>query len=280
MACGLDGRSFIPNVSGLGRAFIQPGPVTFIVRRMYRTLLRRGYRVIFQNGEDLELFVRQGLVPRALAERVPGSGVDLAWFDSSPAQNALGGGAGGQVFLMVSRAMWDKGLGEYVEAARAIRRQHPGARFQLLGPANVSNPAAVPQDTLHGWIQEGVIEYLGATDDVRPYLRDADCVVLPSYREGVPRVLLEASAMARPVITTDAPGCRDAVIDGETGFMCRVRDGVDLAAAMRRFLALSPEGRRAMGRSGRAFVEANYDERIVIDRYLALVEEIGAKMRG
>ena len=280
IACAVPRRPFVPNISGLGRAFIQPGPVTFVVRRMYKALLRNAHRVIFQNPEDLRLFIEQGLVPERLAERVPGSGVDLGWFDEAalPSRGEVRGQAGGPVFLMVSRAMWDKGLGEYVEAAQAIRREHPTAHFRLLGPAAVDNPAAVPREALDGWIRDGIIEYLGATDDVRPHLQAADCVVLPSYREGVPRVLLEASAMARPVITTDAPGCRDAVVDGETGFMCRVRDGADLAAAMRRFLGLRPEDRRGMGARGRAFVEAHYDERIVIDRYLALVDEIGSSL--
>ena len=279
LACIVDGRSFVPNVSGLGRAFIQPGLVTSIVRTLYRFCFRRAKRVFFQNQDDLSLFVKEGLVRKDLAERIPGSGVDLSWFcgSSSQRQDSSGAEASSTSFLMVSRAMWDKGLGEYVEAARAVRAEYPGAVFRLLGSSRAANPAAVPQEVFDAWIQEGVIEYRGTTDDVRPHLQAADCVVLPSYREGMPRVLLEAAAMYRPVITTDAPGCRDAVVDGQTGFMCRVRDAGDLATAMRRFLALTPDARRQMGASGRAFVEEKFDERRVIDRYLALVDEIAAK---
>jgi glycosyltransferase involved in cell wall biosynthesis len=274
LACMADGRAFAPNISGLGRAFIKRGALTHLVRRLYRFCLRRSRRVYFQNSTDRDLFVREHLVPPGLTELLPGSGVDLVHF-------SVGGGAagpertsGGPVFLMVSRALWDKGLGEYVEAARAIRLQRPDARFQLLGPMWPGNPATVPLFQLDSWAGEGILEYLGATQDVRPHLRAADCVVLPSYREGMPRVLLEAAAVGRPVITTDAPGCRDAVVDGETGFVCRVRDAGDLAEAMRRFLALSPDARHDMGARGRAFVEANFDERAVISRYLSLVAEV------
>jgi len=241
---------------------------------MYRFCLRRARCVFFQNAVDRDLFIEQRLVPAGLTELVPGSGVDLQRFSPDPDEGQAANDVGDPVFLMVSRALWDKGLGEYAAAARALRTAFPKARFQLLGPLWPGNPAAVPNETLDEWVTEGTLEYLGATDDVRPFIRQSSCVVLPSYREGMPRVLLEAAAMGKPVITTDAPGCRDAVLDGETGLTCRVADADDLARAMRQFMGLSREARAEMGRRGRAFVEERFDEQVVIDRYLALVEAI------
>ena len=140
----------------------------------------------------------------------------------------------------------------------------------------MANPSAVPRADIEVWVAEGVVDYLGPTDDVRPCVGQADCVVLPSYREGVPRTLLEAAAMARPVITTNAPGCRDTVIDSETGFLCRTADASDLAEKILRFIALTPDARLAMGQYGRIFMEKNFDERLVIQSYLKLVMKLQA----
>ena len=262
---------FVPNVSGLGRAFIRKSLVTQVAKTLYRLTFGRAYKVFFQNLDDMAVFVDGGLVRAGQTERLPGSGVDLSRFVPTPLMVRT---AQAPVFLLVARMLWDKGVGEYVEAARRVRALHPGACFQLLGFLDVANPSAIPRAQMEAWVAEGVVEYLGPTDDVRPFLVQADCVVLPSYREGVPRTLLEAAAMARPVITTDAPGCRDTVVDGETGFLCRPADALDLADKLLRFIAMTPEKRQAMGQRGRAFVEQNFDERLVIERYLAVVGQI------
>lgn len=268
LACIASGRAYVPNVSGLGRAFIRPSLITRVVKLLYRLSFGRARHVFFQNQEDLDTFVRAGLVPAALAERLPGSGVDLAWFQpAAPTPQA----PEAPIFLLVARMLWDKGVGEFVAAARQVRLRHPLARFQLLGFADVANPSAIPRRQLDDWVAEGVVSYHGATDDVRPWLAQADCVVLPSYREGVPRTLLEAAATGRPVITTDAPGCRDTVRDGVTGFLCRPADADDLADKLLRFIHLPPAARSAMGSAGRAFMEQHFDERQVIARYLDLV---------
>jgi glycosyltransferase involved in cell wall biosynthesis len=265
--------AFVPNVSGLGRAFIRKSLVTRVAQTLYRLTFRRAYRVFFQNLDDMATFVAGGLVHATQAERLPGSGVDLSRFSITPIGARA---ADAPVFLLVARMLWDKGVGEYVDAARRVRALHPGARFQLLGFLDVANPSAISRSQVDAWVAEGVVEYLGQTDDVRPFLVQADCVVLPSYREGVPRTLLEAAATARPVVTTDAPGCRDTVLDGKTGFLCRPADAADLADKLLLFVALAPEERQAMGQRGRAFVEQNFDERLVIDRYLDVVGAIEA----
>lgn len=273
VAAALNGLPTVPNVSGLGRAFIRHSPLTWLVQQFYRLTFRRAERVLFQNQDDLALFVRMGLVGAQKAERIPGSGVDLERF--AP------GGSGGavvkdkMVFLLVARLLWDKGVGEYVEAARVVRRQYPATEFRLLGFLDAQNPSAIPRAQVEAWVTEGVVDYLGSTDDVRPHLHGADCVVLPSaYREGVPRSLLEAAAMAKPLITTDAPGCRDTVDDGVSGFLCRLRDAEDLAEKMMRMMEMDRDRLVAMGRHGREKMVREFDERIVLKRYLELVAEI------
>lgn len=262
---------FVPNVSGLGRAFIRKSFVTQVAKALYRLTFGRAHRVFFQNLDDMAVFVESGLVKAGQTERLPGSGVDLSRFvaAAAPAREVQA-----PVFLLVARMLWDKGVGEYVEAARSIRKLHPDARFQLLGFLDVANPSAISRAQMDAWVAEGVVEYLGPTDDVRPFLMQADCVVLPSYREGVPRTLLEAAAVGRPIITTDAPGCRDTVMDGQTGFLCRPADAQDLARKIVQFIALPSEQRQAMGRRGREFVEQNFDEQFVIRRYLQVVQEV------
>lgn len=260
------GVPFVPNISGLGRAFIRPSPVTHLVRVLYRATLAGAPTVFFQNDDDRDAFVRSGLVNPQRAVRLPGSGVDLAHFRPPSTEEE-----GPFIFLLVARLLWDKGIGEYVQAARRIRKLRPDVRFELLGFVGIDNPAAVPRAELDAWVKEGVIQYLGATDDVRPHLARAHCVVLPSYREGLPRSLLEAAAMARPIVTTDAPGCRDTVEDGRTGFLCRPRDANDLEKKMLRMLDLPAHERRRMGLRGRAKMVREFDERLVIEAYRTVI---------
>jgi glycosyltransferase involved in cell wall biosynthesis len=256
---------FIPNVSGLGRSFIRKNWVTRVVKLLYRLTLGRARKVFFQNLDDMAVFVDAGLVPRERCERLPGSGVDLSRFTYQPMSNP---DPLQPTFLLVARLMWDKGVGEYADAARIVLKKYPLARFQLLGFLDVDNPSAVSRDQVRAWEREGLLTYLGPTDDVRPFIENSDCVVLPSYREGVPRTLLEAAAMGRPVITTDAPGCRDTVVHRATGWLCRPFDSADLADKMLAFIETSPIERETMGRNGRARIEKEFDERFVIDAYL------------
>jgi len=271
IAGALFGIPVVPTINGLGRAFAVQSFVTLAVKTLYWWALRSPAKIYFQNEDDRSLFVSEGLVDPARTERIPGSGVDIERF--SPVARAER--EGGCVFLLVARLLWDKGIGEFVEAARLVKREFPNTEFHVVGFLGVQNPSAIPRETVEEWVAEGVIRYLGASDDVREHYARADCVVLPTtYREGVPRVLLEAASMALPVITTDVLGCRDVVEDGVTGLICRPRDAQDLAAKIRQFLVMSPEDRAAMGRAGRQRVVARFDERMVIDRYLGEIERI------
>lgn len=265
----------VANVSGLGRAFITGGWLQTVAINLYRFALRYPRTVFFQNDDDRNEFVKLGLVDLARTDRLPGSGVDLGRFKPvlrTACPDRI-------VFLLVARLMWDKGVGEYVQAARSITAKYPQAEFQLLGFLDVKNPSAVPRSDVDAWVAEKIVSYLGPTDDVRPFYAGVDCVVLPSYREGTPRTLLEASSMAIPIITTDTVGCRDVVDDGITGYLCRLKDAEDLAEKMERMILMTAEERSAMGTAGRSKMEREYDEQIVIDRYLDTIDQIGAEGR-
>jgi glycosyltransferase involved in cell wall biosynthesis len=254
----------INNISGLGTAFIEGGLLQKIVMALYRIALRRSATVFFQNPDDLKLFLEGGLVREEQVRLLPGSGIDLGRF--SPTDRSAD--TGPFAVLMMGRLLWQKGIAQYVEAARIVRRQASDVRFWLLGFLDAANRSAVDREAVEGWAREDLIDYLGATDDVRPHIQAADCVVLPSYREGLPRSLLEAAAMAKPLIATDVPGCREIVEHGVNGLLCAVADGGSLAEAMLQMIAQGPERRRAMGTAGRRKVEETYSEAVAVRQYL------------
>lgn len=267
------GIPVINNISGLGSAFIGGGSLANLICLLYRFSLRGSHRVFFQNRDDLAVFLERKLVRRDQAAILPGSGVDIRRFTPISPTTAVIDEKTPFRFLLVARLLRDKGVVEFIDAARQLRSTGTLARFQLVGALDVANPTAISKRDVDGWVEEGLIEYLGVADDVRPLLAAADCVVLPSYREGTPRTLLEAAAMARPLVATDVPGCREVVEHGVNGYLCRVRDSADLARAMSRMLDLSEGERRTMGSAGRAKMEREYDERIVIDLYLEAIEQ-------
>ena len=261
----------INNIAGLGAVFIKDGWLVRLVRWLYRRALKRSVKVFFQNPDDRTLFIDGGMVRAEVSELLPGSGIDLNFFTAQP---KLVSERPNFRFLLIARMLRDKGVGEYVEAAKLLRQRWPLAEFCLLGFLDVQNPAAISRAEMDAWVAEGVVNYLGVSDDVRVQIAVADCVVLPSYREGTPRTLLEAAAMARPIISTDTVGCREVVDDGVNGYLCKVRDAGALAVKMERMLSLSPEQRSEMGKRGRAKMEVEFDEQIVIGKYLSVIEKI------
>ncbi len=176
------------------------------------------------------------------------------------------------VFLMISRLLWDKGVGEFVTAGKILKRKYGDkVEFWLLGPIDKEDPAAVSEEDIKNWIEEGIINYLGISQDVRPYLCQADCVVLPSYREGIPRSLLEAMAMEKPIITTDSPGCREVCKDGYNGFLVKPRDVESLVKAMEKMLTMEKEKRIEMGKRGRQMILEEFSEESVIRKYQEVI---------
>jgi glycosyltransferase involved in cell wall biosynthesis len=263
------GIPVINNIAGLGTAFIRKSWLTAVARTLYRIGLRRSHAVLFQNEDDRRYFTTTGLVDAARTDRVPGSGVDLTHFTAVPLPGTLP-----VRLLFVGRLLRDKGVHELAQAARLLKAQQVPVRIALLGFLEVANRSAVARADVEAWQAEGLLDYLGSVDDVRPQIAAAHAVVLPSYREGVPRTLLEAAAMGRPLIATDVIGCRDIVEDGVNGLRVRVRDAEHLAAQIRRFVELGGEVRASMGAASRAKVEREFDERIVVDTYQRLLQGI------
>ena len=255
--------SSIVMITGLGTAFITDNWITKIVKILYRFSLASVTTAFFQNADDKNLFIDNRLVDPKICRLTPGSGVDLERFayTNLPVSREM-------TFLLVGRMLWDKGVGEYVNAAREIKSTHPNIIFQLLGPLGVENRTSISSEQMHEWENDGIIEYLGETDDVVSYIKKACCVVLPSYREGTSRVLLEAAAMGRPLIATNVPGCREVVEDGVTGFLCKSGDYLDLSAKIELMLQLPYISRRMMGIKGREKVETEFDQDIVCERYI------------
>jgi glycosyltransferase involved in cell wall biosynthesis len=265
------GIKVINNIAGLGSVFIQDGWLVRLVRGLYKLALYRSSRVFFQNKDDHALFVNFGLVVPEASDLVPGSGIDLSRF--LPVLNRPVGGHPFR-FLLVARMLRDKGIREYVEAAALLRPLWPNVEFALLGFLDSQNPTAITQAQMDAWVQQGNVIYLGSSDDVREQMASADCVVLPSYREGTPRSLLEAAAMGRPIVTTDAVGCREVVDHGKNGFLCKIKDIKDLALKMECVLKLEPSQREAMGALGREKMVREFDEKLVINKYLSAIEKL------
>lgn len=264
------GVPVVNTITGLGTAFLSGGLLKNVVEGLYRAALRHG-STVFQNADDLGLFRQRRLIAPKDGIAVSGSGIDLAAYRpvALPRSRTT-------TFLMIGRMLRDKGVLEFVEAARMVGQGDGRARFQLLGPAGVANRSAIAESTLSQWALDGVVEYLGECTDVRPAIAAADCIVLPSYREGMPRVLLEAAAMGRPMIASDVPGCRQVVTDGMEGFLCRPRDAQSLATQFHRFLTLDQSARERMGEAARKKAVACFDAKAVAGTYLDLVNRISA----
>jgi len=259
-------------ITGLGYVFmgetLKHRTIRLFVTNMYRLALRVNKAVFFQNHDDLTFFTDSNLVSPHKQVLINGSGVDLDYFGKAGITEQ-------PIFLLIARLLKDKGIMEYVAAARILKKRHPLSIFQLLGPFD-SNPNMISKFQIQQWQDEGVIEYLGETKDVRPYIAAANIYVLPSYREGTPRSVLEAMAMGRPIITTNAPGCRETVIDRENGFLVPVKDVDALVCAMEQ-LIMQPNLIEKMGRRSREIAEDKYDVHkvnTVILRTMGLLEEI------
>lgn len=244
-------------ITGLGYAFTGKATglrrvVRTLVQTLYKQALYRADKVFFQNPDDQALFTRLGLLrTNTPSVVVNGSGVDIASFSVAPLP------AGAIHFLLIARLLGDKGVREYAQAAQRIKALHPEVRFSLVGWID-DNPDAITQAELDQWIEQGTLEYLGRMSDVRPPIANCSVYVLPSYREGTPRTVLEAMAMGRAVITTDAPGCRETVVDFDNGLIVPVKSVDALVNAMQRFID-EPSLAARMGSRGRQIAEDKYD---------------------
>jgi glycosyltransferase involved in cell wall biosynthesis len=271
LASRILGIPYINNVAGLGAVFIAGGWLKRVVSLLYKVAFKKSSKVFFQNKDDLNLFRESGLLSHQSVDVLPGSGINVQYF--SPKRNsAISPAISPFKFLLIARMLKDKGVVEYVSAAQLLKDSGVQAEFCLLGFLDVQNPAAISSEQMNAWTEQGYVRYLGSSDDVRVHIAQADCVVLPSYREGTPRSLLEAAAMAKPIITTNVVGCKEVVVDGENGLLCEVKNSIDLASKMSKMLMLSEGQRRSMGEKGRLKIEQEFDEKIVIQKYLQAID--------
>lgn len=254
-------------IPGLGYVFTGNSLKKFWVRKVVRFLYRRSLlfskHIYFQNQDDRDYFIKHKIVDKEKTSIVPGTGVDTDLFSPGKREQKEG-----ITFILVARMLWDKGIKEFVDAAYRLRKQYQDISFWLLGPVDMQNPRGISSEQLENWNKEGIVKYLGMTDNVKSYLEKADVIVLPSYyREGIPLSLLEASAMGMPIITTDSVGCREVVEDGKNGYLVPAKDSVALSSFMERFIS-NPELAFRMGKASRKMALTKFDAKKVVKEIL------------
>jgi glycosyltransferase involved in cell wall biosynthesis len=264
----------VNSVAGLGYVFTNSAPLAIVLRPVIRRLFKSaldgdGARLILQNPDDIVMFSRARLVDPGKVRLIPGSGVDCSRF--APVNSRRGS----QRFRVVlpARLLWDKGLAEYVEASRILRARGIPVEFLLAGEPDPGNPAAVPDTVVRGWVNDGLLQWLGHVNDMPALFNSVQAVVLPSYREGLPKGLIEAAACALPLVTTDVPGCREVVTHEQNGLLVPVKNALALADAIAR-LQGDPALCERLGAAARAKALSHFDERSVIERTLGVYREL------
>lgn len=261
---------YLPITTGLGYVFIQRTFITTIVKWLYKWAFKSACQVWFLNNDDIETFRNEDIVSNDKIQQLPGEGIDLHRFKLMRKTKS----SQPFVFLLVGRMLMDKGVREYVAAARLLKKKYSNVVFRLLGAVWEGNPATISLEQLREWELEGIVEYKSEVPDVVPYLEQASCVVLPSYREGVPFTLMEGAAMGLPLVATDVPGCREVVLEGYNGLLCPDKSPELLANAMERMLNLSPEERERMGLNGRKLMEEKFDLKLILEQYDRTIKSI------
>ena len=270
LAANFTKAKVVNNIAGLGVVFIENNLVSNVTRFLYKISQTRANKIFFQNEDDRALFLKSKICDESKIDQLPGSGVDLARFNPVEAPDD------GKVrFIIIARMLWDKGIGHYADAARILKQKYgDSVEFRMLGFLDFANPSAVTKQQMSEWVDEGIVNYLGTSDNVESEIGNNDCVVLPSfYREGVPRSLLEAAAMAKPIVTTDSVGCRETVDEGINGYLCIHKSTESLVKNLEKIINLSHEERVSMGNNSRRKIEVEFDEKIVIQKYLDFIEK-------
>ena len=264
----------ITNITGIGPLAESNSIAYRVARTLYRTALKKTKVVFFQNNDDLKIFLDKKFMRLEQAQIIPGSGVDVDFFKPIKKQHH----DGKFIFLFISRLIKDKGILEYVAAAEVVRQKYPNVVCQVIGPyynQNLKDNIISEEQIMH-WLDEGLVHYLGAAEDVRPFIAEADCIVLPSYREGMSNVLLEAASMERPTIASNVTGCKEIIVDNKTGLLCRAKDSEDLSEKMIIMLNADIKVREEMGKEARKHVESKFAKQIVINAYLQNINQIKA----
>jgi len=277
IAARLAGVKCINTVTGLGYVFIEENLLLEFVKILYKISFRFPENIFFQNIDNLNFFVNKNIISKNKAILVSGSGVNVKYFHPDFCKEFKRKNKN-LVFLFLGRLLWDKGIDQFVKASEIVRQKYPQTEFCLLGRIDKGNPNAVPEKVIRNWEKEKLIKYLGTTYDVRSFICKSDAVVLPSlHTEGLPRSLLEGMAMAKPIITTDIPGCREVAEDGKNGFLVRPKDYNALARGMIQLIELSLKDREKLGSFGREKAVEKFDENNIINNYLEAITAIVKK---
>ncbi len=269
LAAAALGIPTVNNVCGLGTIFLKENFISSVAIKMYKFAFRFPKKVFFQNPDDRTLFIDRKLVREDVTDLVPGSGIDLKKFAVAEFNRNKS-----FTFLLISRLITDKGVMEFVDAVKKLKSNGLNAHFQILGAKDPAHHRGIPIATINEWVESKTVEYLGTTRDVREFITKADCIVLPSYREGTPRTLLEAASSAKPIITTDVPGCHHVVDHNHNGLLCKIKDADDLAAKMNEMANYDDSTLIKLGQNGRRKMEQEFDEKIVISKYLQTLDSL------
>ena len=270
IAAKLKGIRSVCVVTGLGYSFLHKRSLQDFAEHLYRLSFKKADAVIFENPDDQQLFTDKEIVKKTQAFTVPGSGVDVNYYKPrsfSPSDKK-------KVFTFIGRLLYDKGIVEFVKAAKAMRSKYSNVEFWVIGDIDEGNPSFVSKPQLVQWIESKTIRYFGIKLDVRPVISQSDCIVLPSYREGLSMVLLEAMAMGKPIITTDTPGCRQTVDAGKNGLLVPVKDSKALGLAIETFYELSMEETKRMGLNSRQIAVEYFAQEVVFDCYFKIIQKI------
>lgn len=256
-------------VTGLGYTFLKEGLIRTIANSLYKASFLFADKVIFENQDDKQLFIDKRLVKATKALSVKGCGINTQHYKPEPApQNTH------LTFTFIGRLLYDKGIVEYVNAAKIVKKRYPETKFQVIGELDIENPSTISREQLVEWIDKEYIRYLGTTSDVRQFIKTSDVITLPSYREGLPKVVLEGMAMAKPIITTLTAGCRETVDHGKNGLLVPVKDPEALANAMLTMIEISPEERQNMGLLSRKMAVNTFDDEHITNFYLTVIDHV------
>ena len=268
----LGGIPVINTITGLGTAFISKGLANKVAKFLYKSTFKHSHLVFFQNPDDQQFFKDLNIISKDNTKLVSGSGVDLLKFKSiknKKRENIK--------ILFIGRIIADKGIYELIESAKIIKKEYSNVTFILMGMLGVKNRTSISKSEVNNWVNKGLIEYIPFKDDIRSCLGDSDLVVLPSYREGTPKTLIEAASMGKPLIATNVPGCREVVIDEVNGFLCQVKDPISLADAIKRYIELDDSGKIELGKKSRKLAEEKFDIIKVNNNYVIEINKIVEK---
>lgn len=262
-------------VTGLGYVFLHETSINKIIKKIYKKSLLKANLVVFENEEDRAFFVSDGYVVADRAFAVNGCGINLSHFKPTTDEK----NRNKKVFTFLARLIYDKGIMEFIEAAKSVKARYADVEFWVIGEVDQGYPTSIDPILLFDWVESGIIKYFGQVMDVRPLIAKSDCIVLPSYREGLSRTLTEAMAMEKPIITCDTSGCNVLVDDGVNGFLVPVKDFNALADTIEKFYLLPDETRHNMGKTGRIKVESEFSDVFVTTQLLQLIDGLSLNVR-